>query len=71
MHDSATNTKQSGIFWIMGENCNGFNNRIGGNKKIAKALDIKEGLDIDCLMYCKHWINFCHKDSKNNLKQMF
>ncbi len=55
----------------MGKNCNGFNNGIGGNEKIAKALDIKEDLDINCLMYCKHCINFRHKDNKNNLKQMF
>ncbi len=55
----------------MGENCNCFNNRIGGNKKIAKALDIKEDLDVNCLMYCKHWINFRHKDNKNHLKHMF
>jgi hypothetical protein len=71
IHGSAPNTKQLGIFWIMGKNCNGFNNRIGGNKKIAKALDIKEDLNIDCLMYCKHWIDFCYTDNKNDLKQMF
>ncbi len=52
IHGSAPNTKQSGMFRIMGENCNGFNNRIGGNEKIAKALDIKDNLDIDCLLYC-------------------
>jgi hypothetical protein len=40
VHGTASNTKQPGIFRIMGESCNGFNNRIGGNKKIAKALDI-------------------------------
>ncbi len=55
----------------MGENCDGFNNRIGGNSKIAKALDIKEELDINCLMYCKHRMNFRHKKNKNDLKQMF
>ena len=71
VHGTAPNTKQHGIFRIMGENCNGFNNRIGGNNKIAKALDIKEDLDINCLMYCKHRLNFQHKDNKNNLKQMF
>jgi hypothetical protein len=71
IHGSAPNTKQLGMFWIMGENCNGFNNRIGGNKKIAKALDIKDDLDIDCLLYCEHQINFRHKDNKNDLKQMF
>ncbi len=55
----------------MGENCNGFNNRFGGNCKIAKALNIKEELDINCLMYCKHRINSRHKENKNDLKQMF
>jgi hypothetical protein len=42
----------------MGKNCNGFNNRIRGNDKLAKALDIKEDLDIDCLLYCKRRLNF-------------
>jgi hypothetical protein len=55
----------------MGENCNGLNNRISGNEKIANAIDIREGLDINCLMYCKHRLNFKHKENKNNLKQMF
>jgi hypothetical protein len=71
VHGTAPNTKQPGIFRLMGENCNGFNNRIGGNGKIAKALDIKEELDIDCLLYCEHRINFRHKDNKNDFKQMF
>ena len=71
VHGTAPNTKQPGIFRLMGENCNGFNNRIGGNQKIAKALDIKEELDIDCLLYCEHRINFRHKDNKNDFKQMF
>ncbi len=70
-HGTAPNTKQQGIFRIMGENCNGLNNRIGGNNKIPKALDIREDLDIDCLMYCEHRLNFKHKENKNNLKQMF
>jgi hypothetical protein len=37
----------------------------------AKTLDIKEDLDIDWLMYCEHQLIFCHKDNKNDLKQMF
>jgi hypothetical protein len=71
VHGTASNTKQQGIFRILGENCNGFNNRIGGNNKIAKVLDIKDDLDIDCLLYCEHRLNFRHKDNKNDLKQMF
>ena len=34
-------------------------------------LDIKDDLDIDCLLYYKHRLNFRHKDNKNDLKQMF
>ncbi len=64
VHGIAPNTKQPRIVLLMGENCNGFNNRIGGNSKIAKALDIKEELDIECLMYCKHWLNFQQKTTK-------
>jgi hypothetical protein len=30
-HGMAPNTKQHGIFRILGENCNGFNNKIRGN----------------------------------------
>jgi hypothetical protein len=71
VHGLPPNTKQQGIFCILGGNCNGFNNQIGRNNKIAKALDIKEDLDIDCLMYCERRINFRHMDNKNHLKQMF
>ncbi len=72
VHSIAPNTKQPGRVQFLGENCNGFNNRIRGNNKISKSLDIKEELDINCLMYCKHWQkNFSHRDSKIDLKQMF
>jgi hypothetical protein len=69
VHGSAPNSKQDGIFWIMCKNANGLNNRISGNNKIAKALDIKDKPDIDYLMYCKHRLNLRHKDNKNNFKQ--
>jgi hypothetical protein len=71
VHGTAPNTKKLGIFKIMGENCNSFNNRIKGNTKIATALNIKDELDINCLMYRKYKLNFRHKDNKNNLEQLF
>ncbi len=71
IHGTAPNTKQDGIFRIMGKNCNGLNNRIKGNEKIGKILDTKEDLDINRHMICEHCLNFKHKDNKNNLKQMF
>ena len=70
-HGMAPNTKQEGIFRMMCENANGFNNRISGNQKIAKALDIKEDLDIDCLLYCEHRLNLRHRSNVNDFKQMF
>ncbi len=56
-HGIAPNSKQDGIFRILCENVNGLNNRISRNQKIVKALDIKEDLDIDCLLYCEHRLN--------------
>ncbi len=52
-------------------NTNGFNNKINENSKIAKALDIKDYLGINCLMYCEHCLNLQHKENKNDFKQMF
>jgi hypothetical protein len=54
VHGMAPNSKQDGIFCLMCENADGFNNMISGNNKIAKTLDIKEDFGIDCLMYCNH-----------------
>ena len=71
MQGIAPNSKQDGIFRVLCKNANGFNNRISGNQKIAKVLDIKEDLDIDCLLYCEHRLNLRHKENVNNFKKMF
>jgi hypothetical protein len=70
-HGTPPNTKQDGIFRILCENPNGLNNRIMGNHKLDKAIDIKNELDVDMLLYSKHWLNLRHKENKNNFKQMF
>ncbi len=56
-HGIAPNSKQDGIFRILCKNANRFNNRISRNQKFPKALDIKEDLGIDCLLYCEHRLN--------------
>jgi hypothetical protein len=63
VHGITPNSKQKMIFHLMYKNKNGFNNMISGNNKIAKELDIKEDLGIDCLMYCKHRLNLRHKSN--------
>ena len=70
-HGIAPNSKQVGIFRVLCKNANGFNNRISGNQKVAKALDIKDDLDVDCLLYCERCLNLHHKSNINDFKQMF
>ncbi len=70
-HGTPPNTKQDRIFRILCENANGLNNRITGNHKLSKAIDIKDELDADGLLHSKHRLNLKHKDNKNNFKQMF
>jgi hypothetical protein len=38
---------------------------------LGKAIDIKDELDADGLLFCEHRLNLHHKDNKNNFKQMF
>jgi hypothetical protein len=71
VHRIVPNSKQDGIIPLIRKNSNGFNNMITGNNKIAKTLDIKEDLGIDCLMNCKHRLNLQHKSNKTDFKQMF
>ncbi len=70
-HGLPPNTKQSGIFQLVRENPNGFKNRITGNPKLVEAIDLKDELEADGLLYCKHRLNLKHRDNKNNFKQMF
>jgi hypothetical protein len=70
-HGIPPNSKQQGTFRILCKNPNGLNNQIMGNQKLGKAIDIKDELDADGLLFCKHRLNLHHKDNKNNFKQMF
>ena len=71
IHGTAPNTKQEGTFRLICENPNGLNNRIGGNEKLSKALEIKDDLDADAILYAEHRFNLRHKDNRNDFKQMF
>jgi hypothetical protein len=71
LHGTPPNTKQDGIFRILCENLNSLNNQITGIHKLSKAIDIKDELDADGLLYSEHRLNLKHKDNKNNFKQMF
>jgi len=71
VHGTAPNTKGEGIFRLVGENSNGFNNKINGNEKLEKAVELRKELDADGALYVEHRLNLKHKDNKNSFKQMF
>jgi hypothetical protein len=70
-HGIPPDSKQDGIFRILCKNPNGLNNQITGNHKLGKAIDIKDELDADRLLFCEHRLNLRHRDNKNDFKQMF
>jgi hypothetical protein len=70
-HGTPPNLKQDKIFRILCKSPNGLNNQITGNQKLGMAINIKDELDADQLLFCKHRLNLCHKDNKNYFKQMF
>jgi hypothetical protein len=70
-HGTPPNTKQNGIFRLLCKNPNSLNNRITGNHKLSKAIDIKDELEADGLLFSEHWLNLRHNDNKNDFKQMF
>ncbi len=70
-HGNPPNLKQHRIFMLLCENPNGLNNQITDNSKLAKTIDLKDELDVDRLLYCKHRLNLRHKDNRNDFKQMF
>ena len=71
VHGTPPNTKGEGIFRLVGENSNGFNNNISGNEKLEKAVELRKELNADGALFVEHRLNLKHKDNKNNFKQMF
>ena len=71
VHGIAPGKKPEGVpRWIY-ENLNGLNNRIGGNKKLDKAKEIINDLEVDIVAYNEHSMNLGHKQNRNGLSQMF
>jgi hypothetical protein len=51
LHGIPPNSKKEGIFRILCKNPNGLNKQITGNLKLGKAMDIKDKLDADGLLF--------------------
>ena len=51
VHGIAPGKKPEGVIRVMYESLNGLNNRIGGNKKLDKAKEIINDLEVDIVAY--------------------
>ena len=71
VHGVAPATKGEGIIRLIYENANGFSNRLSDNKKIEKAKEIHDELNVDIAAYCEHWLNTRNKHNINGFNQLF
>ncbi len=53
------------------KNVNGFSNRLSNNKKIERAKEIHDELEVDIVAYNKHRLNMNHKLNVNGFNQLF
>ncbi len=71
VHGVAPATKGEGIIRLIYENTNGFSNRLSNNKKINKAKEIHNELNVDIAAYCAYRLNMRNKHNINGFNQLF
>jgi hypothetical protein len=71
VHGHTPPTKAEGMVRLIYENVNGFCNQLSGNKKVKKAREIHNKLEVDIAAYCEHQLNMRHKKNCNRLNQLF
>jgi hypothetical protein len=71
VHGFAPPKKGEGTVRLIYENVNGFSNRLSGNKKVERARQIHNELEVDMAAYCEHRLNMCHKKNVNGFNQLF
>jgi hypothetical protein len=63
-------TKGEKIIRLINDNANGFSNRLSDNKKIDKAKEIHDELNVDIAAYCEHRLNMINKHNINGFNQL-
>ena len=70
-HGEDPGPKKEGIIRLIYENVNGIHRGPTGNKKIEKARNLHDELEVDIVAYNEHRINFKHKRNNINLTEIF
>ncbi len=71
IHGTASPRKREGSTRLIYKNANGISNRLNKNKKVKKAKEIHNNLEVDIAAYNKHRLNMNHKLNINGFNQLF
>jgi hypothetical protein len=67
---TAPRSKGKGVARLIYENMNGINNRLSNNKKVERAKEIHDELEVDIVGYNEHQLNMRHKLNVNRFHQL-
>jgi hypothetical protein len=65
VHGYAPSKKADGTVRLIYENVNGFQNQLSENKKVNRAKEIHDELEVDIMACCEHKLNIKHKKNCN------
>jgi hypothetical protein len=71
VHGYAPPKKAEGTVRLIYENVNGICNRLSGNKKVNRAREIHDDLEVNIAAYCEHKLNMKHTQNSNGFSQLF
>jgi hypothetical protein len=71
VHCVALSSKGEGVVRLNYENVNGLSNKLSDNKKVDKAKEIHDKLEVDIVTYNKHRLNMRDRRNVNGFNQLF
>jgi len=71
VHGQAPKPKKEGVVRLLYENVNGINNRMNGNEKRDRGLEMLDELEVDIAAFNEIRTNFAHRENVNGLAQLF
>ncbi len=71
VHGTPPSSKGEGIVRLVYENVNGLSNKLSDNKKVEKAKEIHDELEVDIAAYNEHRLNMQHRGNVNGFNQIF
>jgi hypothetical protein len=71
IHGAAPAKKAEGVIRLINENVDGISNKLSNNKKVEKAKEIIDNLEVDIVAYNEHRLNMEDRHNVNGFNQLF